>query len=236
MSDADDPGLPDALSAPDATPDPAGPGRRLAGVGVPGLDRASAGPGVLPHQPARTEPGTGDVPAVAPGALRLRELPLLMIVGPAVDALPADTLPVGEGHGHQRVEHEVAGTARRAERVAGVALPLSETGLDRAAGLVALGADHSRGCLGAGGLSLGDATRYAARLERLGLLAETCWRGLAEGYYVLDAEPWNLRRLVHEHAVTGAEDLVGRLADHQPGGPAPRASLVLLGPTCTTAA
>lgn len=163
------------------------------------------------------------------GTLRLNQLPLLVLTGPAVAARPL-TLELArvDGLEQRAIEHEVGGIVGRPESISGMRLTLSDDGLDRAAGLVALGADHSYGCLGADGVSLGDATRYAARLERLGLRAETSWQDLAEGYYVLDAEPWNLRRLVDQPAIWAAE----RYLEAVPGGQ--DVSLVLLGPTCTT--
>ncbi len=189
--------------------------------------------------------GGGAVPSVRrpePAPLHLGELPVLMLVGPAPDHLPPvavdglDDVDGIDGIARREVAHVVAGETRRVTRISGVQLPLSDAGLDRAAGLVALGADHTRGCLAAHGLSLGDATRYAARLERLNLRAENAWPGLAEGYYVLDAEPWNLRRLVDTQVLGTVEDLLDRwpAPDDAAAEPSPEALLVLLGPTCTT--
>lgn len=221
LGDVDDRGVPDALADPGgAEPVPAGPGRRLH-LG-PGLDRASTGPGRAPAPPG------------AAGPLRLGQLPLLVLTVSSIEVPHAASATGGEAT-LRAVQHVVAGEARRAATVTGVQLPLSETGLDRAAGLISLGSDHRRGCLAAHGVSLGDATRYAARLERLGLRAERCWGGLAEGYYGLDAEPWNLHRLVDPKAIAGAEQLLQPLSAPGGGGARP-AALVLLGPTCTTAA
>lgn len=200
------------------------------------LYRAGSGPARPAARVAEPVPGPRRGATAAPGPLRLHQLPMLLLTGPAVEErrVWGPRLERVEGLEPHTVEHVVAGSAHRRQRVTGVRLALSDAGLDRAAGLVALGADHARGCLGADGLFLGDATRYAARLERLGLRAESAWPGLAEGHYVLDADAWNLRRLVAEHVLQAAEALLGSLPVR--GSASRAARLALLGPTCATTA
>lgn len=205
------------------------------GVGLPGIASRGLGPAAAPAPPVTVVPGPREPADPLARPLRVDQLPLLVLTGPATAHLPEGAVPVVPGLERRRVQHAVAGRVRRSETISGVRLALSETGMDRVAGLVALGADHTRGCLGASGVSLSDATRYAARLERLGLRAESAWHSLAEGYYVLDAEPWNLRRLVDEHTIASAEDLLGTLPATEATGRGPASWLVLLGPTCATA-